>query len=269
MSLDIIDGLSVAKTLKTTLDGSDHLTHHVSKGGVADNAPETESPIPVAGKAVTSASYAPVYTDADRAILAIDKTSGGLLCHTRQLTASTDVATVVGDIAHDGVDTGSGPVKLGGLANSTVATPVAVANGDRVAAWFDVSGRLMIQNSVVEAFTHLASAARTATPGAGAVIRHFAAKGITVFLNVTAIGAAPSITVSIEAIDPINLTTGVALLTSAAITGVGLTRLVVYPGLLAAANLRANDVLPKTFRFNFTHANADSITYSVSYCFQA
>ena len=46
---------------------------------------------------------------------------------------------VEGDIAHDAVDTGF-PIKIGGKAEST--EPTAVADADRVDAWFDLVGRL-------------------------------------------------------------------------------------------------------------------------------
>lgn len=47
---------------------------------------------------------------------------------------------VVGDIAHDAADSGN-PVKVGGKAESTF--PTAVADADRVDAWFDTLGRLV------------------------------------------------------------------------------------------------------------------------------
>ena len=37
----------------------------------------------------------------------------------------------------------------------------------------------------------------------------------------------------------------------------------VYPGLTAAANAVANDILPRTFRVTVTANNANSVTYSV------
>lgn len=58
---------------------------------VADNAPSTENPTIVGGVAQTGSTYAPAYTVGDVAQLAIDKDSGGLLCHTRGLTTSDAV----------------------------------------------------------------------------------------------------------------------------------------------------------------------------------
>ena len=53
--------------------------------------------------------------------------------------ATGDGASVTGDVAHDGVDAGE-PIKFGGRAGS--ALPTAVANADRVNAYFDLNGRL-------------------------------------------------------------------------------------------------------------------------------
>lgn len=56
-----------------------------------------------------------------------------------QATASSLNAQVVGELAHDAVDSGN-PIKFGGRASST--TPSAVASGDRVNAWFTPNGAL-------------------------------------------------------------------------------------------------------------------------------
>ena len=53
--------------------------------------------------------------------------------------AASDGCSVSGDVAHDAVDAGE-PIKLGGRADTTFQT--AVADGDRVAALFDVYGAL-------------------------------------------------------------------------------------------------------------------------------
>lgn len=46
-------------------------------------------------------------------------------------------------IAHDAVDSGD-PLKIGGKASTDA--PTAVSVGDRVNAWFDLNGRLMVKN---------------------------------------------------------------------------------------------------------------------------
>lgn len=59
------------------------------------------------------------------------------------LVAGSGNSTVtVGDLASDAADTGSSPVKIGGIARQ--ANPTAVAAGDRVSATFDDLGRQLI-----------------------------------------------------------------------------------------------------------------------------
>jgi hypothetical protein len=50
--------------------------------------------------------------------------------------------TAAGDVAHDDADSGN-PVKIGGRADTTL--PAAVADGDRVDAWFNERGALSVQ----------------------------------------------------------------------------------------------------------------------------
>lgn len=107
------------------------------------------------------------------------------------------------------------------------------------------------------------SAARTATPTAVVVDdgNRMRAGGHFI-IDVTAIGAAPSVVFNIEAFDPAS-GKWYPLLASAAITAVGTTVLRIYPGVAAAANLAVSDALPQTWRMRPVHGNGDSITYSV------
>ena len=69
-------------------------------------------------------------------------------------------------------------------------------------------------------------------------------RGIKLVVNVSAIsGTSPSLVVTLQGHDP-SRNVNYTLLASAAITAVGTTVLTVYPGLVAAANSVANDVLP-------------------------
>lgn len=250
----------ICQILSGTVVGTD--SSSVS-GAVADNAAETENPIPVAGKAVTSASYAPAYADGDRATLAVDKTSGGLLTHSRQLTAATDVVSAAGDIAHDAADSGS-PVKIGGKAYSAANDgPTAVSDSDRVNAYFDTNGRLRVVNMGQGLITYLSAAARTSTPAAQSVQFNTVARGVTIFINVTAVTATPDLVVTLEATDPVATTVVTPLLVSASIVTTGLYRLTLYPGIAPVANVAASDVLPRTWRIKAVHGDADSITYSI------
>jgi hypothetical protein len=109
--------------------------------------------------------------------------------------------------------------------------------------------------------TLFASLARTAT-ATGADQTNPAAKGLMVVIDVTAVTADPSVVFTIQGKDPLS-GKYFTLLASAAITATGTTVLRIYPGLVVAANLVASDVLPGIWRIVATHADADSITYSV------
>lgn len=61
--------------------------------------------------------------------------------------AASDGASVSGDVAHDAVDAGE-PVKIGGKALTSTPTPVAA--NDRVNAWFNEYGQLVISDYDVE-----------------------------------------------------------------------------------------------------------------------
>lgn len=110
--------------------------------------------------------------------------------------------------------------------------------------------------------TVLASAARTSTTDS-ANFTNISSRGAHFVINVSALAATPSITVTIQGRDPIS-GNFYDLLVSNAITTVGTTVLKVYPGITAVANGAANDILPRTYRVRVAHADADSITYSVS-----
>lgn len=109
--------------------------------------------------------------------------------------------------------------------------------------------------------TLYASAARTAAPTLVDQTNE-GAKGVHVVIDVTAVTADPSVVFTIEGKDPAS-GKYYTILASAAIVGTGTTVLRVFPGATAAANLTANDVIPKTWRVKCVHADTDSITYSV------
>lgn len=73
-------------------------------------------------------------------------------------------------------------------------------------------------------------------------------RGIKLVIDITAItGTGPTLTVTIQGKDP---TSGkyFTILASAALGAVATTVLTVYPGLTAAANVAANDILPRSWR---------------------
>jgi hypothetical protein len=106
-----------------------------------------------------------------------------------------------------------------------------------------------------------AKAARTAT--SSATISPESCSGLF-FINVTAVSATPSVVFTIAGLDPVD-SAEYTILASAAITGTGLTVLRVSPQLTAAANTIAKDMLPAALKITATHADADSITYSMSF----
>lgn len=110
--------------------------------------------------------------------------------------------------------------------------------------------------------TLLASAARTATTNTDDQ-ENWGFKGCHVVIDVTAAAATPSVVFTIQGKDSVS-GNYYTILASSAITGTGTTVLKVYPGITAAANASVSDVLPGTWRINATHADSDSITYSVS-----
>jgi hypothetical protein len=111
--------------------------------------------------------------------------------------------------------------------------------------------------------TLLASAARTATVSSPDQV-NYNGRGVVVTLNVSALADTPSIVLTIEA------KMGAlyeVLLTAAAVTATGTHSFIVYPGVGAASGdvvQVAGFPLPRTWRVTLTHADADSITYSVT-----
>lgn len=107
----------------------------------------------------------------------------------------------------------------------------------------------------------LASAARTATVSVSGINTGDAPAAYFV-LDVTVDGAAASITWKVDYLDE---TSGkyINLLTGAAVADVGTTVYKISPALTAAANSIAAEHLPQTLKVTVTHADADSITYSV------
>jgi hypothetical protein len=106
--------------------------------------------------------------------------------------------------------------------------------------------------------------ARTATI-VSPVVKTYDAVGAVVIVNVTAKTDSPSVVFTVEGVDETSgLNTAYTLLTSAAVTSTGLTRLTVHPQLTAAANTIAKDIIPSHIRVTATHGDADSITYAVS-----
>lgn len=103
--------------------------------------------------------------------------------------------------------------------------------------------------------------AGTTTPTDMAVQNSNGRKGMLLTIDITA-GTSLSITVTIVGIDPVSGKT-YTILASAALTGVGTTILKVYPGLTAAGNLVANDIIPAAWKVTVAHGNSNAATYKI------
>ncbi len=112
--------------------------------------------------------------------------------------------------------------------------------------------------------TLLASAARTATTNSPDQTNP-SFRGAILFVNVTSITATPSVTPSVAMKDSISAAYGTLWTATVAIAAAGAYIYLLYPG---AVNGNATEVdgiaIPRTWRLTMTHADADSITYSVS-----
>jgi hypothetical protein len=149
------------------------------------------------------------------------------------------------------------------------------AKGNERVTLYDVNGNAVLVNadgsltmtseSVTANLTLLASAAQTTTQTL-ADQTNATGRGVQVILDATVnAGGAGSITLEIDGKDPAS-GKYYSLLTGAAVVTVTTNVYRVYPGLTAAANATANDVLPRTWRVKVTANNANPVTYSVGAC---
>lgn len=106
----------------------------------------------------------------------------------------------------------------------------------------------------------LASAART-TAQAVTFTNHNG-RGVHVVLDVTAITDTPSLTLTIEGQDAVS-GKYYTILTGTAVSTVSTNVYKVYPGIAAAANAAASDIVPRNGRISVAVADADSATYSI------
>lgn len=103
---------------------------------------------------------------------------------------------------------------------------------------------MQIKQNYGAQITHAAAAAGAS----GATQNDPLALGLLVLVNITAItGVGPTLTVLIEGQDEVS-GAYYTILSSAALSATGLTALRVYPGIAAAANLSASDVIPLKWR---------------------
>ncbi len=155
-----------------------------------------------------------------------------------------------------------------GLSTDTKPTAADVVAGalcyetDTGLTWLYDGSAWTVQSSASLEVTVLASAARTAATQS-ADLPNPGARGVIVVIDVTVSAATPSLTFTIQGKSSLGADY-YTILAAAAITGVGVTVLRVYPGLTAIGNLTASDVLPKVWRVDVAVGDADSVTYSVN-----
>lgn len=123
---------------------------------------------------------------------------------------------------------------------------------------------LDLQRGNVEG-TALASAARTATISSANITNHNA-RGVMVFLNVTAASGTGGLQTRIRGVDPVGASSVAVNALPTAIIATSLLVYVVYPGGGAGALTQGTNVeLPRTFFIQVVHGDTSSYTYSVSY----
>lgn len=106
------------------------------------------------------------------------------------------------------------------------------------------------------------SAVRTANNQSADIINLQGAKGVRVFIDMTAVPTIETVTFTVEGKDEVS-GKYYPLLVSIAIVAVSTVVLTVYPALTDAANVTKSDVIPRTLRIDANHSAAGNFTYSV------
>ncbi len=109
--------------------------------------------------------------------------------------------------------------------------------------------------------TIFASATRTASP-ASSVFINKQNTGIQIIVDVTAAVDTPSVVFRVQGKDSLS-DDWYTLLTTSAVESVGIAVFRVEPGATADPGATATAGLPRIYRVTATHADSDSITYSV------
>ena len=168
--------------------------------------------------------------------------------------------------------TGTGIAAAGILAQGDDTSPQAITENQFGNLRLDLTNRSLLvgqyNGTTAEAaagntdVTVLASAARTATT-ASSDLTNTNGTGLHLQIEVTAIVDTPSVVCTIQGKASVS-SAYYTILATAAITGVSSNNYRVFPGSTVTANVSANDIIPRVWRVNCVHADADSITYSIS-----
>lgn len=113
-------------------------------------------------------------------------------------------------------------------------------------------------------FPFIPSAARTTAVTDVLGPTNFQARGILLFLSVSAASGTGGLTMSVRAYGPTQSTGGIAIATAAAaVIATGTTALLVYPSAVAGYTTNVNSVLPARWGVNVAVGDASSNTYQV------
>ncbi|HEX5417740.1 MAG TPA: hypothetical protein VFZ25_18945 [Chloroflexota bacterium] len=159
-------------------------------------------------------------------------------------------------------------VVIDGSADGVVVPASASLLVAAAGARFNGSGWDREYNNV--AGTLLANAARTANTSSP-VQTNFNARGVAIWLNVTAASGTGGVSLSPEVIDPVSGTVKGLLPSQSPQTTTGCSWVIVYPGLLNQyGGLTCNVyslALPRDWQLTVSHGDATSYTYSVGYSY--
>lgn len=140
MAADLAVPVTAAAPLPVTISGSGGGTTNV-QGNVAAGAVNTGNPLGSGAAAYNPDTPLPAVDAGDRQWIMCDLNGRPVTYLGTCLDSVNDSIACLGNVAHDAVDSGN-PVKIGGYASSTA--PTAVAIGDRVNAWYTLTGRACV-----------------------------------------------------------------------------------------------------------------------------
>lgn len=141
----------------------------------------------------------------------------------------------------------------------------AATNAILAQAGFDYNGSTLDRHRNNIEGTLLASAART-TDTNSSDQTNYNAKGVIVYLNISASGGAIDLQLNIQAKDPVSGAYRTINVATGGVTATGIYLYILYPGAVdTQGTFDAGGPLPRTWRVNVYHGNANSQTYSVGY----
>lgn len=124
---------------------------------------------------------------------------------------------------------------------------------------YGTDGRLLTGNPFIP------SAARTTAVNDILGGTNFAARGLLLFLAVSAASGTGGLTMKVNALGPTQSTGGAVIATAAAaVIATGTTSLVVYPSAVAGYTTNINSILPPRWSVTVSVGDASSYTYQVA-----